>query len=304
MSESTKKNPPVLPAKIAGGNPAPGNPAGTQTNLPAGGPVAKSAPVAAPLSGRVENFGGHRGGGKKRADGLIAGTPAAKEEDRKFNALRMFIVRESERRDAGKSSENFLAEFEERIKEIHPANREQLWEKVKSLKPASATLPPPLPRAKTEAENASLPLAANPVALPTPLAGAGVPSSAPGSAFVAWTLAPLLRVTKLVTKIIDRVRVSSLMQRVRKLGLTKEQEKEVEQDFQYKEAAVADFNNAVANAAVIELNKRRVAGAEHSHWLDVVITGGELVSCHLAAVDRLEKLVLKVGEKPPVEQKA
>lgn len=87
------------------------------------------------------------------------------------------------------------------------------------------------------------------------------------------------------------MRVSALMNRVRKLALKKEQEQEIERSIEYKEAAVADFNTAMSNCLAIEFNKRNVPGAQHSHWLDVLMTGGELVHCHMDTVDKLEKMI-------------
>ena len=84
--------------------------------------------------------------------------------------------------------------------------------------------------------------------------------------------------------------------RVKKLGLDKKQEAEIADDFKYKTEVVEDFNAAVANCVTVELNKRRIGGAEHSHWLDVLMTGGELVSIHLDTVDKLEKMLLANAE--------
>ena len=92
------------------------------------------------------------------------------------------------------------------------------------------------------------------------------------------------------------------MKRVRKLKLTKDQEKEMEQRFQYKAEALQDFNSALSNCVTIEFNKRRVPGAEHSHWLEVVMTGGELVAVHLDALDALEKMILANAENQPKEK--
>ena len=97
------------------------------------------------------------------------------------------------------------------------------------------------------------------------------------------------------------------MKRVRKLNLKPEQEREVEKRFRDKEEAVNDFNTALANCAAIEFNKRRVPGAQHSHWLYVAMTGDELAAVHLDAVDYLEKAVTenaveKTGAQSP-EQK-
>jgi hypothetical protein len=115
--------------------------------------------------------------------------------------------------------------------------------------------------------------------------------------FVAWSEKVLGRVVKTFTKIVDRVRVSSLMTRLKKLKLLPEQEKQIEAKIKFKEEAVSDFNAALTYAAVTELNNRRVPGAQHSHWLDLALTTGELVSCHLDVVDVIEKIALENAVK-------
>ena len=119
--------------------------------------------------------------------------------------------------------------------------------------------------------------------------------------FVGWTEKVLARPIKLLTKIVDRFRCSALMLRVRKLGLTPPQEKEIEAEIKYKEEVVNDFNAALTTCVVVELNKRRVPGAEHSHWLDVVMTGGELVLTHMNTVDKLEKMIVQNAAKNVVD---
>lgn len=114
--------------------------------------------------------------------------------------------------------------------------------------------------------------------------------------FVAWTAKMLERPTKLFTRIVDRLRVGALMERVRKLKLSKDVEAEAEKRMRYKDEQIADFNAALTNCATIELNKRTVPGAQHSHWLELAMTGGELVNCHLDTVDWLEKQIIAKAE--------
>lgn len=102
----------------------------------------------------------------------------------------------------------------------------------------------------------------------------------------------LERPVKLLTKIVDRFRVGKLMERVRKLGLPKDVEAEAEKRMRYKEEQIADFNAALTNCAMVELNKRQIGGAQHSHWLELAMTGGELVNCHLDTVEWLEQQIL------------
>jgi hypothetical protein len=65
----------------------------------------------------------------------------------------------------------------------------------------------------------------------------------------------------------------------------------------------------MANATTIELNKRRVAGASNSHWLDLLMTGGELVATDMAVADKIEKMIVenelkKKGAAKPAESHA
>ena len=109
--------------------------------------------------------------------------------------------------------------------------------------------------------------------------------------FVAWSEKVLSRPVRLATRIMDRLRVSALMQRIRRLNLNPEQEKELETSVEYKAASVADFNTSLTNCLAVEFNKRAVPGAQHSHWIDVLMTGGELVHCHMDTIDKLEKMI-------------
>ena len=107
----------------------------------------------------------------------------------------------------------------------------------------------------------------------------------------------LERPVKLLTKICDRLRVGALMQRLKKLELGKDVEQEAEKRFRYKDEQLADFNNALTNCCVVELNKHQIGGAQHSHWVEVALTGGELILCHMDTVDWLEKQILAKGER-------
>lgn len=255
MSDETKI-PAVAVAGVAGSKPvtpvaAPAVVTGTQSSASGGQP-----PVASPQSAAL--FGGHRGGGKRRTDGLVAGSEAAKAADREKDRIR----KQNERAAKG-----------------------------------LATLPPPLPGVKAPVANAPVAVAAVESAVPGAVAGAAI--GAPVGVvptFVAWTAKMLERPVKLFTKIVDRFRTSRLMERVRKLGLGKEVEDEAEKRMRYKDEQVSDFNAALTNCAVIELNKRQIAGAQHSHWLELVMTGGELMNCHMDTVDWLEKQILQKAE--------
>ncbi|HEV2692083.1 MAG TPA: hypothetical protein VG347_04235 [Verrucomicrobiae bacterium] len=273
---------------VTGGNP------GTTGPAPATGGVVPSP--AKPVSA----FGGHTGGGKKREDGLIAGSEAAAKVDRENNALRMFINRQAE-----KPSPDFQTEFNARLQNILPVHRQKFIERAKEVLSRAPSQPSPLPSAAATAGNA-------PVAVPvgqSPVLGAvvdigGSPAPVLAPTFIAWTEKMIARPVKLFTKILDRFRVGKLMERVRKLGFSKDVEKEAEQKLAFKQAAVDDFNAALTNCAVIELNKRRVPGAEHSHWLELGMTGGELLNCHMDMVDWLEEKIAEkaVAENNPVKK--
>lgn len=255
MSEPTN---PKVP--LAAGIQPVTKPAGTAAVVvpgpPPAAPVVQSVPAPAKPPAL---FGGHRGGGKKRQDGLVAGSPEAiaadKESDRK---------RKQESRAANKV----------------------------------AALPSPLPGAKN-------PMGETSVAVPVD--SGVVPGAAPGAftgapvgvaaTFVAWSNTMLGRPVKLLTKIVERVRCAKLMEKIRGLGFDKETEIEVEKKIAYKQNQLEDFNAALTNCAVIELNKRTVPGAQHSHWLELAMAGGELLNCHLDTVDFLEKKLLERQEK-------
>ena len=199
-------------------------------------------------------FGGHRGGGKKREDGLVAGSLEAKAADKKKDADRKVAERAAKK---------------------------------------LAALPPALPGVAAPVSNASAPAAGGVAALAAAALGQLVAPgvAAPAPLFVGWSEKILARPLKLLTKICDRVRCAGLMARVRQLGLSKEQEKEIESDLKYKQVIVDDFNAALTTCAAVEMNKRRCPGAEHSHWLDVTMTGGELVLIHMNTVEKLEKMI-------------
>lgn len=223
---------------------------------PGAAPVAATpvqpAAVAAAAGQSVPRFGGHRGGGKKRLDGLPAGSAAAIAVDKEKDRLRKNLANAAKR---------------------------------------GTPLPPPLPGVAAPSANAAAPLAGDSNAVPGVVAAvAGVAGAAP--LFVPWGQKLLEKPARLLTKIADRLRVWSLMKHIRKIGLTPEEEKEIEAELKYKDEVLADFNAALAEAATIELNKRNVAGAQHSHWVNLSMTGGELVLLHLQSLDRIEKLVL------------
>lgn len=248
---SEKISPPVLPTKNAGTNP----PAKTAQPVAGGNaPVPSPAVPAAPAS-PPSLFGGHRGGGKKRADGLAAGSEEAKEADREKNRLRMANKRAGERASVAPPT----------------------------LPPAPATAQSP---AQTVVNGAS-PVSGS----VAPLAAAAAPVVAP--TFVAWSARLLEKPARLILKIIDRVRLSALNKKLKLLKLDPALEKEISADFKWKDEATSDFCVALSQCAEIELNRRQVGGAENAHILNVVLSGGELALAHFSVMDKLDKLAIE-----------
>jgi len=235
----------------------------------AGGAAAAQSPGApAKVVGSPALFGGHKGGGKKRLDRLPAGSPEAKAVDNEKARLRMANKRAAER-----------------------------------LASASA-LPPPLPSKNSGAGDSPASASAGVAAVPVPVAGV-VDSAAAAQTvgFVPWTAIVLRKPVKLLTKIIDRARIWQLTKRVRALKLDAVKEKEILDALAWKEAAVNDFNEALALVAELELNKRRVPGAEQSHFVTLAIAGGELAFQHFQTLETLERLALE-NRQVPADQAA
>ena len=72
-------------------------PAGTIDRPLAGPPTPPLATVAGAAAGSVPLFGGHRGGGKKRYDGLPAGSPEAIEANKKKDRERKKVSNDAKR---------------------------------------------------------------------------------------------------------------------------------------------------------------------------------------------------------------
>lgn len=114
-----------------------------------------------------------------------------------------------------------------------------------------------------------------------------------GTVFVPWTARLLERPAKLLTKIIDRARLWQLSRKVKALNLGADAEKKVLADFEWKDSAMADFNNSLAIVAEIELNKRQVGGSENSHLINLGLSAGELALAHFMALQTLEKMAIE-----------
>ena len=55
----------------------------------------------------------------------------------------------------------------------------------------------------------------------------------------------------------------------------------------------APAETVTMRTAVIELNRRQMPGAQHSLWVALAMSGGELVLSHVNTMNRLEELILK-----------
>lgn len=223
-------------------------------------PSVRPVGVAAAAGSAPALFGGHRGGGKKRADGLVAGSPEAVEADKKKDRDRKNLANAAKR---------------------------------------SAPLPPPLPYSANAFPDPTATLDSNSNAVPVPVAGAPIVAA---PLFVLWSQKLLEKPARLLTKIADRIRCWSLMKRVRKLGLTPDQEKEIAADLKWKDEVTADFNAALAECATVELNKHRVSGSQNAHWFNLAMSGGEMAMVHMQTLERLEKMVA-VNETDKAEAK-
>lgn len=251
-----KISPAPLPSKVTGANPA----ATAAKPVAVGNSPVQPPAVSPPVNSSPALFGGHRGGGKKRADGLAAGSPEAIEADRKKNAARMANKRAQER---------------------------------------SAVAPPTLPPAPATAQAPVQAMVNRPSPVPgavAPLAAAAAPVAAP--TFVAWSARLLEKPARLIVKIIDRVRLSSLNKKLKLLKLDPVLEKEIAADFKWKDEATSDFCVSLSQCAEIELNRRQVGGAENAHIINVVLSAGELALAHFQVMDKLDKLALENQAKP------
>lgn len=257
MASNEKNIPAPLPAKDAGATTAsPVAKTGAAGNIqvqPAGNPAS--------VNSSPSLFGGHRGGGKKRTDGLAAGSPEAEEADRKKNRLRMAAKRAGERAA------------------IAPP----------TLPPAASPAPAPV----QAVVNSASPLSGAVASVAVPAASAVAPT------FVAWSARLLEKPARLLLKIIDRVRLSSLNKKLKLLKLDPEKEKEIAASFKWKDDAMSDFCTSLSQCAEIELNRRQVRGAENSHVINVALSFGELALAHFQTMDMLDKLA--VENKLPIK---
>ena len=154
---------------------------------------------------------------------------------------------------------------------------------------------------------------ANPPPLPAAAAPAG-PVAADGGGYVAdgpsgelgvvagvivpWTAKILQRPARLLTRILDRVKKWDIMRRLDKSRLPESVKKEIASDIEWADGAKDDFANALAECASIELNRRGVS-AQHSHWVNLGLSAGELALAHITLCERIESAILAAGLKQP-----
>ncbi|MEN9575639.1 MAG: hypothetical protein RL514_3494 [Verrucomicrobiota bacterium] len=111
----------------------------------------------------------------------------------------------------------------------------------------------------------------------------------------------LERPAQLAVRIADRLRVAALMKRLDESPVPVPVRDEVKKSLALAEAAKKDFAFAIAHAATVELNTRSIGGAQHSHWLDVAMTGAELVNSHLQTVEKIDELILACAAEKRAE---
>lgn len=95
----------------------------------------------------------------------------------------------------------------------------------------------------------------------------------------------------LLLRIVDRLRKMQLNKKIDKLigVLTKDEIAEVKKDFEWQEAARKDFEESLAEVAALGLNKYGVS-AEHAPFVNLAMSGGELLYAHISGLERLDKM--------------
>jgi hypothetical protein len=124
------------------------------------------------------------------------------------------------------------------------------------------------------------------------------------TSFVAWAKARLDRPAKQFTRILDRTQAWLLTRRIKAIKLEKKAEAALLECVGWNELAMRDFSDALAETLTEELNRRRVPGAENSHLIALVATGGELFLSHLELSRRLAGLELEAKKIETEQTKA
>lgn len=110
---------------------------------------------------------------------------------------------------------------------------------------------------------------------------------------------------KLLTRILDRLRLRDIFRRLDKSTLPDNVKAEIKQDAEWSQATQNDFATALADATAIELNKRQV-GAQNAHWFNLGLSAGEMVLAHYTLCDRIDKLILeqKIAAKAEADKQS
>ena len=112
----------------------------------------------------------------------------------------------------------------------------------------------------------------------------------------------LERPARLLVRIGDRLRIARLVKRLDESPVPEPVRKQVKESLALADAAKNDFAAALAHCATVELNTRSIGGAQHSHWLDVAMTGAELVNAHLQTVEKIDELILACATQEKTNQ--
>lgn len=109
----------------------------------------------------------------------------------------------------------------------------------------------------------------------------------------------LERPAKLLVRIGDRLRIAALVKRLDASPVPAPVREEVKKSLALADNLKAELGTAVGNAVAIELNKRNVGGAQHSHWLDVAMLSAEALNAHLDTMAKIDELILACAEQKP-----
>jgi hypothetical protein len=121
--------------------------------------------------------------------------------------------------------------------------------------------------------------------------------ASPALVVVPWTQKLLQKPAKLVVRILDRARQWDIFRRLDKSKLPAAVKNEIKRDSEWKETAMDDFTEALAEAAAMEMNKRQINSA-NAHWITLGMSAGELALAHVTLCGRIDKLILADKLKP------
>jgi hypothetical protein len=111
--------------------------------------------------------------------------------------------------------------------------------------------------------------------------------------FTPWQQRILRKPADLLAKIVDRTRMYFRLRQVKRLKLSQAAEKEILDLLKYKQEILDDFALALSEATAIELNNRRIGGANYGHWLTLIMSVGEIVAVEMNHMELIERLVME-----------